>query len=37
MTSLFRLVGAVAPDASNPRELVLQDNGLIQELAKIAA
>lgn len=37
MTALFKLVGAAAPDANAPRDLVLQDNGLVEELAKIAA
>jgi hypothetical protein len=37
MTALFRLVGAAAPDANAPRDLVIQDNGLVQELAKLAA
>jgi hypothetical protein len=37
MTALFKLVGAVQPDAANPRELVVQDNQLVQELAAAAA
>jgi hypothetical protein len=37
MTALFRLVGAASPDATTPRDLVIQDNGLVQELVKLAA
>lgn len=36
MTALFRLVGAVAPEAGS-KDLVVQDNALIQELVPLAA
>lgn len=37
MTSLFKVVGAVVPDATQKGRLVANDKGLIDELAKLAA
>lgn len=37
MTSIFKMLGIALPDASNPRELVLSDKVLVDELVAIAA
>lgn len=37
MTALFKALGIANPDPANPRELVAADNGLVKELAVLAA
>lgn len=37
MTALFRIAGIAQPDAAAPRELVIADRGLADELARLAA
>jgi hypothetical protein len=37
MTALFKVTGLVTPAQDNARELVLADQGLADELVKLAA